>query len=235
MHYMSLTQALFVGQTTGLVYVLKPQEKKLQRAFQAHHNAVMGLGSHPTDLEGWSTGRDGLFLYWDLERAEPFGHLLVSEAGLRGFVPLPKQRLFACLGRDGSLHIVDRDTRSVQRKMVIEERPLFSIAMSLDEKQLWVGTHAGRIYSWDTGTWTLHQVIEAHTRATNALRVDPTGRYLASAGRDRLVHIWGTATGRKCLTLSGHSRSVNALAWIDESTLASGGDDGLVKIWHLEV
>lgn len=234
MRYVPQTQTLFVGQTSGLIYTLKPYEKKLLSSIQAHNAAVMGIGSHPTDLEGWSSGKDGFFLYWDTASGKPTERVEVTETGLRGFVPLPKRRLFACAGRDGSAYIIDRDHKTIVKTLPVENQPLFSIAVSPDENTLWIGSHSGRIYVWNVEDWTLRAEWQAHSRAVNALALSPTGKWLASAGRDRQVHLWDAQSGKRLFSLSGHLRSVNALRWVDKEVLASAGDDGIVKIWHLE-
>ncbi len=234
MRYVPQTQTLFVGQTSGLIYTLKPYEKKLLSSIQAHKAAVMGISSHPTDPEGWSSGKDGFFLYWDTVAGEPTASVEVTETGLRGFVPIAGRRLFACAGRDGSAYIISRDDRAILKTLPVENQPLFSLAVSSDEKTLWIGAQSGRIYAWSLEDWTLRASWEAHGRAVNALALDPTGKWLASAGRDKQVHLWDAQSGRRILSLPGHLRSVNALQWIDKEALASAGDDGLIKIWHLE-
>ncbi len=234
LRYVRQTQTLFVGQTTGQIYVLKPYEKKLLSSIQAHKAAIMGIDSHPTDLEGWSSGKDGFFLYWDTALGQPTAGLEVSEAGLRNFVPLPRRRLFACAGRDGSAYIIDRDSRKVSQKISIESQSLFSLVVSPDENTLWIGSQSGRIYIWNVEDWTLRATWLAHSRAVNALALHPSGKWLASAGRDKQIHLWEAHSGKLIRSLAGHLRSVNALQWIDKEVLASAGDDGLIKVWHLE-
>jgi len=234
LRYVPQTQTLLVGQTSGLIYALKPYEKKLLGAIQVHRAAVMGIQSHPTELEGWSTGKDGFFWYWDTALAKPTDSVEVTEAGLRGFVPLPKRKLFACAGRDGVAYIIDRQSRKIIQKLSVEKHPLFSLAVSPDEDTLWVGGQSGWLYAWNVEDWTLRAAWEAHERAVNALALHPRGKWLATASRDKRIHLWDTATGERVLSLAGHQRSVNALQWLDKEVLASGGDDGIIKIWHLE-
>jgi WD40 repeat protein len=194
----------------------------------------MGISSHPTDVEGWSTGKDGVFLYWDTDRAKPTDSVLVSEAGLRGFVPLPTRRLFACAGRDGTAYIIERDSRQIIQRLIVENQPLFSIATAADESTLWIGGQSGWVYAWNVEDWTLRTAWQAHARAVNAIALHPAGQLIATASRDKQIHLWDARSGKRLLTLAGHQRSVNALQWVDEGVLASAGDDGVIKVWHLE-
>ncbi len=48
------------------------------------------------------------------------------------------------------------------------------------------------------------------------------------------IEIWDIAAGRRISTWHGHSGAVKSLAFFpDAMTLASGGDDGEVRVWHL--
>lgn len=75
----------------------------------------------------------------------------------------------------------------------------------------------------------------AHTDAVYGLAVSPDSRLLATAGYDRLIHLWSlpAATGAKPLrTLKDHSDTVYALAFSPDGTrLASASADRSVKIW----
>ena len=60
----------------------------------------------------------------------------------------------------------------------------------------------------------------------------PDGSWLASAGDDAAVRIWGPRTGQARHALTGHTDLVRALAVApDGSWLASAGDDAAVRIW----
>ena len=66
----------------------------------------------------------------------------------------------------------------------------------------------------------------------NAVAIAPDGSWLASAGNDGAVRIWGIASGQVRATLTGHQGRAWAVAIApDGSWLASGGDDGMVRIW----
>lgn len=233
--YVLQQEDLYIGETSGTVYIVNVLQKRLRRAIRSHSKAVMALGAHPTLAEGWSTGQDGLFLYWDLERAKPMGSIAVTPAGLRGFTLLPQKELFVCAGRDGCAYVVGRSERMLLHQLPVEDRPLFTAAAAQNETRVWVAGFSGKLYEWDTLTWQNTHVIQAHSRTVNAIALHPSGKWLATASRDRQIHLWDLATGEQHLTLDGHQRSVNAILWLSPDMLASAGDDGLIKLWHLEI
>ena len=61
------------------------------------------------------------------------------------------------------------------------------------------------------------------------------GQRAVSAGGDRVIRVWDTATGTVALTLEGHQGAVHLLALSPaEDRLASAADDGTVRIWELK-
>src|SRR5262249_34662644 len=58
------------------------------------------------------------------------------------------------------------------------------------------------------------------------------GKLLASGGLDQSVRVWDAATYRELRTLNGHAAGVTSLVFRPDSLgLASGSEDGVVKIW----
>jgi WD40 repeat protein len=84
---------------------------------------------------------------------------------------------------------------------------------------------------WDARTGRLIQTL--NHGGVHCLAFDPSGRFLASAGKDATIRIWN-AERREVLALRGHADTVWALSFsADGRYLASGGSDKKVKIWDL--
>jgi WD40 repeat protein/serine/threonine protein kinase len=76
--------------------------------------------------------------------------------------------------------------------------------------------------------------LVGHTDMIQSLAFSPDGRRLVSAGKDRSVRIWDTATAAQLMVLGGHTDEVFAAVFHpDGRRVASAGRDGAILVWDL--
>jgi eukaryotic-like serine/threonine-protein kinase len=88
---------------------------------------------------------------------------------------------------------------------------------------------------WDASTGKLLNAFSAHPVVVEAVAWKPNTRQLATvSNHDALVRLWDlTNTNRSLSALRGHLSALICLAWSPDGTwLASGGEDGEIKIWN---
>jgi WD40 repeat protein len=78
-------------------------------------------------------------------------------------------------------------------------------------------------------------VLRGHTNQVESVDFSPDGKLLASAGDDRTVRLWDTATGQPDgQPILAHEDIIWQVAFSpDGQTLATASEDGTVKLWQV--
>ena len=109
---------------------------------------------------------------------------------------------------------------------------VYSVAISRDVIMA-SGTADGTLQLWDLTGTKLSEPIHAHPGGVRAVAFSQSDDLIASAGDDDRVKVW-----RRDLSpvteLDGHVGRVWSVAFLDDHTLVSGGNDGVVHVWDLE-
>ena len=96
-------------------------------------------------------------------------------------------------------------------------------------------TRDNTAYFWDTATRKAKGTLERVGRGSiQSFVYAPDGKTIATAGgwQDNVVQLWDAQTGDHKITLTGHTKRVNSVAYSpDGNTIASGSRDGTVRLW----
>mmetsp|Transcript_948 Transcript_948/g.1485 ORF Transcript_948/g.1485 Transcript_948/m.1485 type:complete len:160 (+) Transcript_948:1625-2104(+) len=92
------------------------------------------------------------------------------------------------------------------------------------------------IHEWDLAEEKIVQKYSGQRQARFVIRSCFSGynqMFVLSGSEDSNVYLWRRKNGSLIASLSGHSRTVNAVSWnpVDPFMFASASDDGTVRIW----
>jgi WD40 repeat protein/serine/threonine protein kinase len=150
----------------------------------------------------------------------------------------PNGRRLISAGRDRRVNVWDLgdgDRRELAPSWSLRDFSLsvWAMALSSDGGRLAIGGPSadGNVRVYDLTTRKLLHTLRGDTRVVS-VAFSPDGRRLASAGYDRIVRLWDTATGHEVLALRGHADLVGRVLFSpDGQRLASASADGTVRVW----
>ena len=134
----------------------------------------------------------------------------------------------------GHVRVWELETQEQVALLDADRKVVYSVAFSPDNRTLATAGWSGSIKFWNVSDWQLRDTI--HRGGTIlSLAFSPDSKMLAAAGA-RFLGLWSSETGA---ALDFVSRGVAGEVWAtafsnDGNSLASGGDDGTVRIQNIK-
>lgn len=219
----------------NVVRVWDPEAGKALRVLAGHAGAVYAVAFSPDGRTLASGGDDGTARLWDAETGRELKQLRGHLRGVTGVAFSPDGKLLATGGFDGTARVWD--LASGKGRVVGTGPGVYPVRFSADGQYLVAGRIDGSICLAEVATG--RQVWKADKLGGNvwSLALSPDGKTLASADQggtpNREVTLWETATGRRRCGLGGAGATAVAFA-PDGETLATGGDEGSVRLWDAD-
>ena len=145
----------------------------------------------------------------------------------------------------GSVEILDAETFRRQTKISkLGFSKVISIDWSPDGKFIAIAGHKTKfpmkliptVSIYETSKYKEVMTFQGKRGSIKSIDWSPDGKYIAASGlSDNSIIIWNIITSKLEIKLVGHENIVNSIAWNPNGKiLASGSDDGTVKVWNTE-
>ncbi|CAN8256846.1 unnamed protein product [Cochlearia groenlandica] len=141
--------------------------------------------------------------------------------------------------RDSIISLFDREANF--ERLIEEENMITSFSLSSDNKYILVNLINQEIHLWNIEDDHPKAVsrYKGHKRSRFVIRSCFGGynqAFIACGSEDSQVYIWHRSSGKLITELPGHAGAVNCVSWSPTNLhmLASGSDDGTIRIWGLD-
>ncbi|XP_013397813.1 actin-interacting protein 1 [Lingula anatina] len=171
--------------------------------------------------------RDGRIVYIEKVNYEP------TSVSLH-----PGKSLVAVGAKDHKVHIFELSGDTLREERTLEHREMVTdVKFSPDGAWLAAcdGIRLVRLYELPTYEEKSKDNWCFHTAKVTCLAWSPDSRHIASGSLDTGIGIWSVENVRKTLLIKqAHPMNkVNAVAWLDDNTLASVGQGSNLRIWDI--
>merc|ERR1712228_49327 len=123
-------------------------------------------------------------------------------------------------------------------RFIGHKRDVLSVAFSTDNRQIVSGSRDKSINVWNTIGALKHTMNDedSHRDWVTCVQYSPNvdDPVIVSASRDNTVKVWNMSTFELKYNFIGHTSYVNAMCISPDGSLcASGGKDGMARLWDL--
>ena len=164
--------------------------------------------------------------------------------GMHSMALSPDGDILASGSEDMTIRLWDMHTGEHKRTLNGHKHRVYSVAFSPDGKTLASGSDDNTVRLWNVDTGETEMILIGHAgefevnngpfsvEGVKSVAFSPDGKTLASGGGDNVIHLWDVETGKRKMTLVGHTNGVFSLAFSpDGETLASGSVDSDIRLW----
>jgi WD40 repeat protein len=181
---------------------------------------------------------DGIVWVWDVKSGEPVKGLNPIKTGFQSVFAVsysPEATMIATGGsKEHGIKIWDAKTGKLL-STIEDDRAVWSLTWTSDEKKLITGMFSGLIRIFDTTTWQGIAVLDEHEYGVTSLTLFPNDRLLASTSWDQTVRLWNLDTNLQVASPFRHENDINCAAFsADGKLLSTGCDDGNAYVWDVQ-
>ncbi|MCI0602538.1 DUF4062 domain-containing protein [bacterium] len=180
---------------------------------------------------------------WDIKSGKCL-HFLPHSNYIWRFVTSPDGSRIISVSADKTIRMWNPETGDCERTWSNSSAGVHYVAISPDGRRIATAHGDQHVRVWDIEKNEPVYILRGHKENAKLVSFTPDGRLLISAGgdfsstadtNDAAIRIWNLDTGKLLSTLTGHTRSIEALAITpDGRTLVTGGWDYTIRVWDIK-
>ncbi len=186
-----------------------------------------------------TAGRDGAIAIWDTAAGKQRQRLRGHDFGVDALALGGDGRWLASASLDGTVRTWDVHAPPIDRVLVGVEEKVQGVAFAGDRVIAATGPQWGRldndaVRAWSVADGSVLATVTDHALTVDAIAVSGDGGTVVTGSRDGVVHVRATADLSVREVLQAHEGPVRVLAFVDDATFVSGGEDGSVAWWSTD-
>ncbi len=181
---------------------------------------------------------EGVVYLWRADTGQEVRRLQGHKRAVLHVVFAPDGQMLASTGNDGTVRLWEVGTGKEIRRFTGHERYANQATFFPDARTIATTAEDHSVRLWRVTTGEELRRIKTQHLQNNAVAVSPDGRLLlvASVG-DQPVQVWDAGTGRELPPFAiprNEASRIFSLAFApDGRTLATGGEDGVIRLWEV--
>jgi WD40 repeat protein len=224
---------LVSGSLDSLVKIWSLKKNICERTLRGHQDQVWSAKFAAKDLLVISVGSDYQAKVW-LSKGDEVATITSPD---KQIIAVTIHGMQAASSNAKTVKIWDFYSKKTVLLITEKSERIRVLAFSPDGKVLAGASHDCTIYIWNTITGNLLHTFVGHEKQIWSLSFTKNGQYLISGSAD-VVKMWDWQQENcfRVFLVNGHrirSIALHQKDGIEESILAIGSDDGLIKIWDI--
>jgi WD repeat-containing protein 61 len=231
------TQILWIGTSSGNIHLIDLKQGKEIRNIAVHQLGVFDL----KELNGiiYAGGGDGKISSHNSETGDLINIIKVSDKSIRTLAIDSNIQQLVYGSSDWSIGLLSKNLEFLYRLEKAHQNSVFSLAISPNGEYLLSGGRDAMLKIWQLGNdLKLVQEMPAHNLHVHAISMHQENGYFLTSSMDKSIKIWSVEDFTLLKVMDkmrneSHINSVNKIAWIDDVTFLSVGDDKIMFMWRL--
>ncbi|MGY6560580.1 MAG: WD40 repeat domain-containing protein [Luteibaculaceae bacterium] len=236
--YAKKSSLLFAGTGKGHLHIIDLQHKNELKNYELHNRLPIFNICILENIGFFATaGGDGIVHIFELDTLALRLSIPFAKGKIRGMYYTEAYNLLFVAHANGYIYVLETQFFNEVSSFKAHQDSVYHFAL-YSNKLISAGKDA-HLNVWDIeNNFSLIESIPAHNFGIYKAVYNPSGTILATASRDKTVKIWENDNLKKPIRLNFdsfkvHRYSANTVCWINDSTLASAGDDKEVYLWKI--